>query len=145
MWFWNSNSFLCSFYQKVHHFAKHPLSQPWLLARKQSKGLQRCELSVKLGSHISCSWECKKVRKNEPTHSQVGSHFGSWNPNGFPNFQKMISGVKIHWIEKFFYIIGNLLKHRCLKWLAWPILVLITQVMAKRKARSQIANLILDH
>jgi len=27
-------------------------------------------------------------------------HFGSWSPDGFLNFQKAITGVKTHWIEK---------------------------------------------
>jgi hypothetical protein len=29
----------------------------------------------------------------------MGSHFGSLNPDGLPNFQKAIAGVKIHYIE----------------------------------------------
>jgi len=48
-----------------------------------------------------------------------------------------------HW--KKIYIIGKLLKCQCLQWLAWPVWTSTTQVMAKRKARSQIGNLILDH
>jgi hypothetical protein len=39
--------------------------------------------------------------RNEPTHSQMDSHFGSWNPFGVLNLQKGISRVKIHWIKKF--------------------------------------------
>jgi hypothetical protein len=55
----------------------------------------------KLNSHISCSQECKRVWGNEHSHSQANSHFGSWNFGGFSNFQRMIVGVKTHWIEKF--------------------------------------------
>jgi hypothetical protein len=47
-------------------------------------------------SHISCSWECKRVWGNEPSYSQVSSHFGSWSPNGLSNCQKVIAGVKTH-------------------------------------------------
>jgi hypothetical protein len=36
---------------------------------------------------------------NEPPHSQMDSHFGSWSPNGVPNFQRAFAGVKTHWIE----------------------------------------------
>jgi hypothetical protein len=36
---------------------------------------------------------------NEPTHSQVDFYFESWSPYRVPNFQIMISGVKIHWIK----------------------------------------------
>jgi len=35
---------------------------------------------MKPGSHISCSWECKRVWGNEPPHSQVNSHFESRTP-----------------------------------------------------------------
>jgi hypothetical protein len=41
------------------------------------------------------------MRGNEPPHSQVSSHFGSWSPDGLSTFQKMIVRVKTHWIEKF--------------------------------------------
>ncbi len=48
------------------------------------------------------AWECRRVRRNEPSHSQVNSHFGSWSLNGLSNLQKSIAGVKTHWIRKFF-------------------------------------------
>jgi hypothetical protein len=41
------------------------------------------------------------VGECEGMNSQVNSHFGSWGPNGLPNFQRVISGVKTHWIEEF--------------------------------------------
>jgi hypothetical protein len=37
----------------------------------------------------------------------MGLHFQNQNPDGFPNFWKAISGVKIHWIEKFFIPLKN--------------------------------------
>jgi hypothetical protein len=43
-------------------------------------------------------WENGRI---EPQHSQVNSHFGNWSPNGLPNFQSAIEGVKTYWIEKF--------------------------------------------
>jgi hypothetical protein len=70
----------------------------------------------KLGSHISCSQECKRVRGNEPSHSQVNSHFGIWSPNGFPNFQKAIAKVKTHWIEEFFVSLGSYGNINVQKW-----------------------------
>ncbi len=63
--------------------------------------MQGCGLREKPGSHISCSRECRKVWKDEPSHSQVSSHFGSRSPDGFPNLQRAILGVKTYWIEKF--------------------------------------------
>ncbi len=43
------------------------------------------------------------------------------------------------------YIIGKLLKLRCLKWVTWPIWTSKTQVMGKRKVKSQIGNLTPEH
>ncbi len=40
--------------------------------------------------------ECEKVWGNEPTHSQVDSHLGSYSPYRASNFQRIILGVKIH-------------------------------------------------
>jgi len=65
-------------------------------------GLQRCGPRVKSRSHISCPRECGRVWGNEPPHSQVSSHFGSWSPDGLPNLQRIIAWVKTHWIEEFF-------------------------------------------
>jgi hypothetical protein len=45
--------------------------------------------------------ESGKVRGNEPPHSQMSSHFGTWSFDGLLNLQKVIVGVKTHWIEKF--------------------------------------------
>ncbi len=50
----------------------------------------------------SATRECRRVWGNEPTHSQVDSHFGSWSLDGFPNLQRTIGRVKSHWIENFF-------------------------------------------
>jgi hypothetical protein len=44
-----------------------------------------------------------------------------------------------------FYIIGKLLEIRCLKWACIVIWISETQVMAKRRTRSQTSNLTPDH
>jgi len=66
------------------------------------QGLAKVQAKMKPKSHISCSRECKRVRKNELPHSQLSSHCGSWSFDGLLNLQKAISGVKTHWIEKLF-------------------------------------------
>jgi hypothetical protein len=57
--------------------------------------LQGCASKSKPGSHTTCFKECRKVWGNEPSYSQVNSHFGRWSFGGLPNFQKVIAGVKI--------------------------------------------------
>jgi hypothetical protein len=56
--------------------------------------------------------ECGKVWGNEAPHSQVSSHFGSWNLDGFMNHHRAIVRVKTHWIKKFLISV----EHRFLKW-----------------------------
>ncbi len=53
---------------------------------------------------------------NEPSHSQVNSHCGSWSPKWTPKFSKRNCRGQNPLIQIVFYIIGNLLKRRCLKW-----------------------------
>ncbi len=43
------------------------------------------------------------------------------------------------------YIIGKILERRCLKWARLLVWTFKTQVMAKRRARSQIGSLTPDH
>jgi hypothetical protein len=62
--------------------------------------LAKVRAKSEFGSHISCSWECKRMWGNEPPHSQMNSHFKNWSLNGLLNLQRMIAKVKSHWIEK---------------------------------------------
>ncbi len=54
--------------------------------------------------------------RNEPSHSQVNSHVRSWNPKQTPEFSKHDCRGKNSWPRRILYIIGKLLKRRCLKW-----------------------------
>ncbi len=47
----------------------------------------------------------QRVWGNEPSHSQVTSHFGSWSPNELLNLQRVIARVKTHWFEEFFTLL----------------------------------------
>jgi hypothetical protein len=35
-------------------------------------------------------------------HTPREFYFGSWSPNGFPNLQRAIAGIKTQWLEKIF-------------------------------------------
>jgi hypothetical protein len=72
----------------------------------------------------------------------VSSHFGSWSPDGLPNFHKTISRVKTHWIEPFLTSLESSWNLNVSSELAWSIWTLQTQVIPKRRAGSQIGNLI---
>jgi hypothetical protein len=105
---------------------------------KQSKGLERCGLKVKLGNHIC-------TPKSVGAHTFPSGLLGSWNSDGFSNFQRVISGIKIHCIKKFFIPSENSWDANVLNGFTWPNQIFITQLMAKRRAKNQSANFIPDH
>jgi len=115
------------------------------LGLRPKQGFEKVRAKCEARSHISCSWECKKVWGNGPSHSQMSSHFGSSNPSGFLNLQSAIVGVKTHWIEDFLISLEISWNLDVYNGLAWPIWTRNTQVIAKRRARSQIGKLIPDH
>jgi len=82
---------------------------------------------------------------NEPSHSQVNSHFRSWGPNGLLNLQRAMTGIKTHWIEMFLISMEIFWNLNVQNGLAWPIWTFNTQVIAKRRARNQIGSLTLVH
>jgi hypothetical protein len=58
----------------------------------------------------------QRVWENEPSHSQVNSHVGSWTPERTPESSERNCRGQISSPWRVLYIIGNLLKCRCLKW-----------------------------
>ncbi len=83
---------------KVHHRLRH-LSWPFLPLRV---------MTLALGSRprrrLARVRAKRSVRKceDEDSHSQVNSHFGSWNHGGLSNLQRIIVVVKTTCIEEFF-------------------------------------------
>jgi hypothetical protein len=67
-------------------------------------------------SHISCSRECTRVWGNEPSHSQVNFHFGSWSPKcTLESLGNNCRGQNsMDWSVP--YIIENILELKCPKW-----------------------------
>jgi hypothetical protein len=58
----------------------------------------------------------QRVWGNEPSHSQVNSHAGSWSPEWTPKSSERNCKGQNSLPWKVFYIIRQLLKGRCLKW-----------------------------
>jgi hypothetical protein len=58
----------------------------------KARGFQGCGPRGKLRSHISCSWECQRVRRNEPSHSQVNSMLGIGVPMDSRIFKAQLQG-----------------------------------------------------
>ncbi len=80
----------------------------WVSQPRQ--GFAKVRAKTKLGSHISCSQECKRVRERTLT---LPSEFPFWelksieSPNGLSNFQRAIVEVKTHWIKEFFILLKS--------------------------------------
>ncbi len=75
----------------------------------------------------------------------MNSHVGSWSPKRTPEFLKRDFRGQNSSPRNVLYIIGKVFKSRCLYGPASPIWTFETQVMAKRKIKSQIGSLTLDH
>ncbi len=58
----------------------------------------------------------QRVWGNEPSHSLVNSHCESWNPKWTPKSSEHNCRGHIPSVQSVFYIIGKLLKIKCLKW-----------------------------
>jgi hypothetical protein len=88
--------------------------------------------------------KCEGVWGSEPSHSQGNSHFGRWSPRGLPKLQKAISRVKTQWLVAFFISLKRSWNENVQNGLVLLIWTSETQVMAKRRAKNQIANLTPD-
>jgi hypothetical protein len=58
----------------------------------------------------------QRVWENEPSHSQVNSHVGSWSPKWTPKSLERNCRGQNPSARRVFYIIGKSLKRKCLKW-----------------------------
>jgi hypothetical protein len=58
----------------------------------------------------------QRVWGNEPSHSQVNSHVGSWIRKWTPKYSERDFRGQNPSSQRVIYIIENLLKCRCLKW-----------------------------
>jgi hypothetical protein len=67
----------------------------------------------------------------------MNSHVGSWSPEWSPESLERDCKGQNSLLRRVFYIIEKLLKRRCLK---WARIAHLTQVMDKRKVRSQTKN-----
>ncbi len=88
-------SFLCPSTKEV--------LQPKLWVHDQGKGVARVRAKRKPNSHITYSWDCRKVWGSELSHSQGNSHFGRWGHGGPPKTSESDSGVKTQWFMTFLY------------------------------------------
>ncbi len=69
-------------------------------------------LMIKARACKGVSQKCRRLWRNEPTHSEVGSHFGSWSPEFLESNCRGQNSLdwRVH------YTIEKILERRCLKW-----------------------------
>ncbi len=75
-------------------------------------------LQAKRETRESCHMlqRVQRVWGNEPSHSQVNSHVGSWSPKRTHEFSERNYKGQNSLPIRVLYIIETILKHRCLKW-----------------------------
>jgi hypothetical protein len=100
------------YYTQQHNLWKNPrkdldVATLALGSRPRWGGLQGCRPRGTLRSHIMCSRECK-------VNSQMNSHVGSWSPEWTSKSSKRNYRGQNSLSRKVLYIIGKLLKFRCL-------------------------------
>ncbi len=82
------------------------------MTRNQSKGLQKCGPRMKLGSHISCSWGCRKTWGNETPHTPKWTLIlGVGLPMDFQIFKGGLQGSKFIASKHFLYHWKDLWMH----------------------------------
>jgi hypothetical protein len=77
----------------------------------------------------------QRVWGNEPSHSQVNSHVRSWSPERTPESSEHDCRGQISLPWGVLYIIGKLLKRRCLKWACMAHLDIWNTSYGQKKGR----------
>jgi hypothetical protein len=80
----------------------------------KARGLQGCKKETRESLHMPPG--VRRVWGNEPSHSQVNSHVGNWNPKWTPKRSERDYRGQNPLPWSILYIIEKLLKRRCLKW-----------------------------
>jgi hypothetical protein len=50
--------------------------------------------------------KCEGMNPTLPSELSLWESESRWTPDGLPNFQRVIGGVKIHWIEEFIILLN---------------------------------------
>jgi hypothetical protein len=87
----------------------------WLLSRPR-QGVARLRAKRETRESLHMLPGMQRVWGNEPSHSQVNSHVGSLSPERTPKFSKRNCMAQDSLPRSVLYILGKLLKFRCLKW-----------------------------
>jgi hypothetical protein len=85
-------------------------------------------------SHLMLPRVQKNV-KSETSHSQVNSHCVSWSPKWTSEFSEGNGKGQNPLVWRFFYIIGSLLKMKCLKWVSMTHLDIWNTSYGQKKGR----------
>jgi hypothetical protein len=89
--------------------------------------------------------ECRNPTLEEWKDDSLTPKMGTWESPRLLKLQNSIAGVKTPCIEAFFILLESYRSVNVKNGLAWTIWTFVAQVMTKRKAKSQIGNLTLNH
>jgi hypothetical protein len=86
------------------------------LGSRPRQGVARLRAKKKTRESHHMLLGVQRMWGNEPLHSQMNSHVGSWSPKWISKSSKCNCRGQNPSVRRDFYIIAKLLKHRCLKW-----------------------------
>jgi hypothetical protein len=87
-----------------------------VLGSRLRQGVARLRVKRDTRESLHMFLGVQRVWGNEPSHSQVNSHVGSWSPKKTPEFLERNCRGQNSSPWRVFYIIRKILKCRCLKW-----------------------------
>ncbi len=86
------------------------------LGSRPKQGVARLRAKKETWESLHMLPRVQRVWGNEPSHSQGNSHVGSSSPKWTPKFSECNCSGQNSLPWKVVYIVGKLLKRRCLKW-----------------------------
>jgi hypothetical protein len=118
--------------------------EAWAYCHNPSLGLgtkaRGCKVAAQVGDPGALHMlpGVQRVWGNEPSHSQVNSHVGSWTPERTPKSSERDCRGQNASSWRVLYIIGKLLKCRCLKWARMAHLDIWNTSYGQKKGRESI-------
>jgi hypothetical protein len=105
-----------NFVDKASKSSRTPLVTTLALGSRPRQRVWRWRAKRETQESLPMLLGVQRMWGNEPSHSQVNSHVGSWSPKWTLGSSECNFKGKYSFYGKIIYIIGKLLKHKCLKW-----------------------------
>ncbi len=86
------------------------------MGSRPRQGVARLRANRETPESLHMLSRVQRMWRNEPSHSQVNSHVGSWSPKRIPESSERNCRGQNALSRGVLYVIGKLLKRKCVKW-----------------------------